>query len=303
MSRAHQVREAMQVESRKPSGARVGIPPRQITFRFPDTAPRYFAYGENPLATALFVVFSGIFPPGERFFARSVRNFRDRIVDPDLRDAVSGFMGQEAIHGREHERLNERFVELGFDVATPDRMVRFGLALLERLPETQQLACTTFMEHFTALLAERWLTDEEFTRTSDPEMLSLWYWHALEELEHKSVAYDVFVQVSDSRTERALAGPLVVAAILPGILFSWATILAKEGQLTNVRENLRGARLLFGRGGFLSSLLPKVPVFATERFHPNRHDTRAIEQEWRERLFGSEGVLRDAVRNRSAIVA
>jgi len=61
----------------------------------------------------------------------------------------------------------------------PERMIRLSLGLLEKLPARQQLACTTLMEHFTAFLAEQWLTDDRFQKTSDPEMLKLWYWHAL----------------------------------------------------------------------------------------------------------------------------
>lgn len=82
------------------TGAQVGIPPRHIDFRFSTEEQRYFFFDKNPLASLLFVVFSGIFPPGERFFMESVRAFRDRIEDPVLKAQVSGFMGQEALHGR-----------------------------------------------------------------------------------------------------------------------------------------------------------------------------------------------------------
>ncbi|MFN3587281.1 MAG: metal-dependent hydrolase, partial [Moraxellaceae bacterium] len=230
--------------SRRLAGASVGIPPRQLAFPRPATAQRHAFFNGNAVASSLFVVFSGIFPPGERFFMESVRRFRDRIDDPVLKAKIAGFMGQEALHGREHERLNAYFAERGFDVAMAERMIRISLGLLEKLPARQQLACTTLMEHFTALLAEQWLTDVRFQSTSDPEMLQLWYWHALEELEHKSVAYDVFERVGGTRTERLLAGPLVAAALLPGILFSWAWLVAQDRQRLDWRAHRRGLRLL-----------------------------------------------------------
>lgn len=115
-------------------------------------------------------------------FVESVRHFRDRVSDPELKAAISGFIGQEAIHSREHARLNEYLLERGIDTKTPEKAVKFGLSLLERLPPKQQLACTTLMEHFTALLAEQLLTDEDFTSKFDPEFLPMWQWHALEEL-------------------------------------------------------------------------------------------------------------------------
>lgn len=298
---AHETASAR--SARRPSGASVGIPPRQLEFRKPQSSARHAFFNRNLLASSMFVVFSGIFPPGERFFMESVRHFRNDISDPELKAKISGFMGQEALHGREHERLNAFFAERGIDVAMPERLIKVSLGLLEYLPARQQLACTTFMEHFTALLAEQWLTDDRFQKTSDPEMLKLWYWHALEELEHKSVAYEVFEKVQGTRRERMLAGPLVVAALLPGIVFSWAWLVAQDRQRLNLREHRRGLRELFGKRGFISSLLPRMPLFVREDFHPDQHDTRALEQAWREKLFGDEGELLAEFRNREALSA
>jgi predicted metal-dependent hydrolase len=289
--------------TRRLSGAAVGIPPRQMEFPRPRTASRHAFFHRNALASSLFVVFSGIFPPGERFFMESVRRFRDDIADPVLRAQISGFMGQEALHGREHERLNDYFSGRGMDVAMPERMIRFSLGLLELLPARQQLACTTFMEHFTAHLAEQWLTDDRFQTTSDPEMLGLWYWHALEELEHKAVAYDVFTRVGGTRRERQLALPLVAGALLPGIVFSWAWLVAQDRDRFRLREHRRGLRELFGRKGFISSILPHMPAFLAADFHPDQQDTSALELAWREKLFGKNGALLAELRNREAVAA
>jgi predicted metal-dependent hydrolase len=123
---------------KKLTGAMVGIPPRHIEFRFPESVPRYF-YGGNATATIFFAMLSAFFPPGERYFMESVRPFRNRVKDESLRAAVSGFMGQEAIHGREHDRLNEMLAERGFDMKAPDRFVKIGLAFLEKLPASTRL--------------------------------------------------------------------------------------------------------------------------------------------------------------------
>lgn len=299
---AHETASA-RTPSRRPSGASVGIPPRQMEFRQSRDSARHAFFNNNVLASSMFVVFSGIFPPGERFFMESVRHFRHEVSDPLLKAKVSGFMGQEALHGREHERLNAFFAERGIDVAMPERLIRISLGLLEYLPARQQLACTTFMEHFTALLAEQWLTDDRFQKTSDPEMLQLWYWHALEELEHKSVAYDVFEKVRGTHNERLLAGPLVVAALLPGIVFSWAWLVAQDRERLNLREHRRGLRELFGKRGFISSILPKMSFFIRPTFHPDDHDTRPLEALWREKLFGEQGELLEQFRNRQSLSA
>lgn len=281
------------------SGATVGIPPRHIDFRFPESVPKYF-YGGNATATTFFAMLSGFFPPGERYFMESVRQFRDRVTDENQRAAISGFMGQEAIHGREHDRLNEMLAERGFDMKAPDRFVRIGLAILEKLPASTRLAATTFMEHFTALLAEQLLEDEQFRRQADPEMIKIWQWHALEELEHKAVAYDVYELVGNNRTERAAAALASMMVLLPMLGITWCWMLARDRQLGNVPDNIKGLNILFGRGGFVSRILPRLPEFIGTRFHPDDHDTKAIESSWREKLFAEGGELYDEYRNRVA---
>lgn len=294
--------QALPLKSRPLAGARVGIPPRQVEFPFRAESPRYF-YDDNALATAFFAVLSGIFPAGEMYFVESVRHYRDRITDDILKAQVSGFIGQEAIHSREHERLNAFLSERGFDMRVPDRAIRFGLWLLEQVSPSQKLACTTLMEHFTALLAEQLLTDENFRAKADPELLGLWQWHALEELEHKAVAYDVYELVGNSVEERRKTLPLVAAALLPMILGSWAILVARDPRALHFREHAHGLKLLLGKGGFVTRILPKMGVFFGRNFHPAKHDTRALEREWKEKLFGASGSLTGIVRNRAALAA
>lgn len=296
------VRDFMTRESRKANGASVGIPARLMDFPLPEGRPKYPFFGGNPLASSLFAVFSAIFPPGERFFVESVRRFRDQVDDETLKAQISGFIGQEAIHGREHEHLNEWFAAQGYDIAMADRMIRFSLGLLEKLSPSQQIACTHFMEHFTAHLAEQWLTHEEFRNTTDPEVIKLWSWHALEELEHKAVAFDVHARTSGHAwRERLLAGPLTLGALLPGIAFSWLWITAHQPGRGNWREHRRGLRALLGKGGFIRKVLERVPEYLARDFHPDQQDTRALEQAWRERLFGEQGELNAHFRNRDAV--
>lgn len=281
------------------TGASVGIPPRHIDFSFSSESPKYF-YGGNATATTFFAMLSGFFPPGERYFMESVRHFREKVEDSSLRAAISGFMGQEAIHGREHDRLNQLFAEHGFDMKAPDRFVKIGLAILEKLPASTRLAATTFMEHFTALLAEQLLEDEQFRQQADPEMIKIWQWHALEELEHKAVAYDVYELVGNSRVERILAAFASSLVLLPMLGITWSWMLAKDRQLGNMADNIKGLNILFGRDGFVSRILPRMPEFIGAKFHPDDHDTKMIENTWRDKLFSEGGELYKEYRNRVA---
>lgn len=286
--------------TRKLAGAKVGIPPRQMDFVQPKDAPRYFFYN-NASVTLFFAVLSASFPAGERYFVESVRRFREHIKDETLKAQVSGFIGQEALHGREHDRLNEMLAERGFAMHVPIKNVDIGLWLLSQLPARQQLACTIFMEHFTAMLAERALSDSEFQKFVDPEMIKIWLWHSLEELEHKSVAYDVYNLIGNKPLERALAAVCVLGTVAPLVVVSWAYLVVREQKQNKWTDIKQGLNILLGRQGLISSLFPKVPDFFQKNFHPKQHNTQALETLWRDKLFGEFGSLLAEFKNADAV--
>ena len=77
---------------------RVVPKPRRVRFDMPaGTRRQHFVDGD--LVMSHFVsTLSATFPEGEDFFIRSVREYRDHISDADLKEAVKGFIAQEATH-------------------------------------------------------------------------------------------------------------------------------------------------------------------------------------------------------------
>src|SRR3954453_18711569 len=132
------------------------VPTRRISFEESlRDLPKHFADDGDLVLSHVAASLSAVFPDGEDFFVRSVRNFRDQIEDPELKRQVAGFIGQEAMHGREHRALNDRLAELGYPTKRFERVTARGLALRERvMPPMSNLAATAALEHFTATLAE-----------------------------------------------------------------------------------------------------------------------------------------------------
>src|SRR3954463_1435895 len=73
--------------------------------------PKYFAADGDVVMSHVLAVLSSTFPEGEEFFVRSVAAVRDELTDPTLLEDVEGFIGQEKMHGREHQVLNDRLAE------------------------------------------------------------------------------------------------------------------------------------------------------------------------------------------------
>src|SRR5436305_5596671 len=139
------------------------VPTRRISFEEAlQSVPKHFAADGDLLHSHVAASLSAVFPDGEDFFVKSVRHFRDQITDPTLKRQVAGFIGQEAMHGREHRAFNNRLAELGYPTKQFERLTERGLKARERLlPAVSNLAATAALEHFTATLAELVLSSDE----------------------------------------------------------------------------------------------------------------------------------------------
>lgn len=268
------------------------VPVREIEVRrpgleYPEPAlPKYFVAGDI-MRSHIAAMLSAVFPEGEDFFVRSVRAYRDQITDPELKEQVKGFIGQEAIHGREHRHFNERLQELGYPTAFVDRRTKKGLALLAKVaPEDRQLAVTAALEHYTATLAETLLRHEDAqAEFGSEEIRTLFTWHALEETEHKSVAYDVFQHVSGKRRIRVgvMYATHVVFLVGMSVAVLHSLVLDKDAR-RNPKAVLRSLKGLRSHPFFQRDVVRRLRDYDRKDFHPDDHDTVELLAEWRQRL-------------------
>jgi uncharacterized protein len=276
------------------------VPERNLTVRRVDFGfdqrrmQHHFANGD-PVMSHLLAMLSGLFPAGEDFFVRSVKAYRNDITDPELKRQVRSFIGQEAMHGREHRRLNESLAELGYPTGSIDRFVNWQFRVSERLPgRSRRLAVTAALEHYTATLAEVLLTDQRARDMVDPEIRNLLLWHALEECEHKSVALDVYEHVSGNDRVRCWVMNSTTVGFI-GVAVGWtAASLVRDRQTW--RHPLRVARSLAGvrHSPWLSrAVWHRLRDYNRPGFHPDQHDSTAVLDHWKTILFGDDGPLGD----------
>jgi predicted metal-dependent hydrolase len=257
--------------------------------------PRHFAAGGDLVESHLGAALSAVFPDGEDFFVRSVRRFRDQITDPELKRQVAGFIGQEAMHGREHRAFNARLDELGYPTRHVEWVTKRALALRERLLSAKSnLAVTAALEHFTATLAELVLTSEE-TRAlfGHDAVRNLFVWHALEESEHKAVAFDVYRAVGGTERMRVITMKIMRFAFLGGMAVQMIVSLL-EDRSTYRPGNLRRSWRAFRRSPIFSEgIWAQLRDYDRPDFHPDNRDTTELVARWRNELFGEHGSLTD----------
>ena len=270
------------------------MPTRRISFEERlGNVPRYFAADEDILNCHLASALSSVFPDGEDFFVRSVRHYRSEITDPELKRQVAGFIGQEATHGREHRVFNDRLHELGYPTKENEWITRTMLGLRSRVaPASSNLAATAALEHFTATMAEVLLDDEAMlTLFADDAVRDLFLWHALEECEHKAVAFDVYKAVGGGERMRVWTMVALRYGFVAGMALTMAMSLARDRGAYE-KGRLRASWRRFKRNPLVQrSVWERLKDYDRADFHPDDHDTDALVAEWRERLFGVDGDL------------
>ena len=259
----------------------IRIPVRRMDFDFGADVPRYW-YRGNPWITHYLNALSAVFPDGERFFIHSVRNVQDKVTDPALQAQVRAFIGQEANHGKEHEAFNRLLEERhGVPMASTARFTKnWLLGTARRLPARRQLAITIALEHFTAILAHQLLERPEIAEVLDSAEGEMFLWHAVEETEHKAVAFDVYTAVYG----RGFAATFIrmMHMVVTTIMFSLVTtafmlrFLWRDGELLNLRAAGGWLAFLWWEPGPLRRMIPDYLDYYRPSFHPWQHDNRAL---------------------------
>jgi predicted metal-dependent hydrolase len=255
----------------------IEIPIRRPAGSLSSEIPRHW-YGGDAFATHFMNALSSTFPFGEAFFVRSVLHYRGQIDDPQLLRKIRSFAGQEGQHSRVHDEHVEMLVAQGYTaLETRNRFVDRIARWYNRHGPRLSLSMTAGLEHLTALLARQLLSDPELrTGEMHPEMARLWRWHALEEAEHKAVAFDVMMQVAPSQSRRVMTMALNTFGLSIEILDRMVYMLWKDGLLFKTTTWLGGWRFLFGEGGFLRGLGADYRAWYRRDFHPNDIDDRSL---------------------------
>ena len=260
---------------------------RRMDFEFTSDIPENWA-DDNAVLTALFAGLSAAFPPGERYFIESVRHFADQVHDPVLKERIRGFIGQEANHTKEHLAFNEFLDGRGLPVGEMQKLVEKALATIKKRNSPEEnLARTVALEHMTAFLASALLENPELLEHTHPTVAAFWAWHAIEEIEHRAVAFDVYKQYVDD--ERLRLRTMAVVTVLFSALTTARTlvILKKTGNLLNLRAWARGLDVMFGRQGMLRKAMPLYRAYYERDFHPDQHDNHAAVERAKSKYLGT----------------
>ena len=259
----------------------IGITVRRLQFNPQAIRRHYFA--NSPVMSHLLTALSSTFPIGEQFFVHSVRNVRDKVKDENLQAQIAAFIGQEAMHSKAHAEFNAAWRSEDYNLDRFQAWLARKDDYVKNLHPKIQLAITCAFEHFTALLGGYILRHPEVLATLDEDAAKLWVWHAIEEIEHRAVAFDVYQAVyGDDKIRRMIMRSVTTG--FASLTFYSATRLFlqdKKKSLPKVGGNIFGFYLL---GKMFLQLAPEYLAYFKTDFHPSEIDYTKLIRDWKQRL-------------------
>lgn len=218
-----------------------------------------------------------LMPHAEPFVVHSVRAVSAEL-DPALRATAEAFVAQEAQHQRQHRRFNELLLPQVPGLARVDRWMQRTFSFLGRRSSRFGLAFSAGFETVAFALA-RWTESHmrQLFDGADARVTTLFLWHLAEEVEHKTVAFDVFESVDGSRL-RYLRGAFVAVAVL-----TWFTFLSTVTMLHAQRRLLHPVawwRLLVWGISLAFEVLPDLFVSALPSHHPSDFTDPIVLTNW-----------------------
>lgn len=267
------------------SNSKLTIEPRKVRFSYADIDRADF-HGGNIVTSAFWAALSATFPAGEGEFIRSVKLFESQIEDSKLLEEVKDFSAQEAHHSLQHKLLNKQLVSVGYPIEKIENFIDKKITeRVEKWSAVKRLRRTVCAEHFTATMAHYALVHPESLDASPDVFKKMMLWHAIEEVEHKSVAFDVYVATDGDLA--ALRRHYAYFAFIEFPMNMWAItrFLIKEGGFSVTWKDRREfIGHLFGKKGMYSSMRHLYFMFMKKGFHPWNHDDSELVNEWKDEL-------------------
>lgn len=267
------------------SSSKLAIEPRLVRFDYDDIESAQF-HTDNTLISAYWVALSATFPLGEAEFVKSVKLYEDQVTDEKLKAEIANFSAQESHHAFQHKKLNKYFDTRGYDTANIEHfMAKMLDERAEKWSPKKRLMRTVAAEHFTAVMAHHALNDRQALEDMPKSLKSLFVWHAIEEVEHKSVAFDVYQHcVGDMGALRRHYAYFAFIDFPFRMTMITRHLLKGIGHKTSWKERRGMWRYLFGAGGAVSSCKHLYMMFLKKGFHPWQHDDSALVEEWKASL-------------------
>lgn len=205
---------------------------RRVQFDFQDTPVHWIP--NDAFSSHMINGINLLLPAGELWFCRVYNKALPYVTSPQLRADVEGFIRQEAVHARAHIKAEAHLQDHGFDShgfktnveklfastlgEAPFGQKRLQSKRLEKHWLVLRVGIIAAIEHFTGVLGQ-WSLDSTSWDKADPVMADLFRWHLAEEVEHRSVAFELFEHLCSTQLGFYISRQALMALVFPLFIY------------------------------------------------------------------------------------
>lgn len=254
---------------------------RPIEFQLPATLDKYW-HAQDDIRTYHFNALALFLPTLERLVVLTLKRVNKYVADPHLKSEITGLLAQEAIHGREFERLILEVIQKHYPVKHMSSLKSFRLFanFMNAISNRFYCGLCAAGEHFTAIAGALFLADPSWFKGMSPKIAAVMRWHSIEEIEHKAVVFDAFQYIKGSYFVRALSMIIMILLFFTMYIKPMWTMAKQDGKLKQIGFYWRAFKFYWGRGGWCRQLLWPLLEYFKFNFHPNQQKTDELISPW-----------------------
>lgn len=228
------------------------ILPRKVKFDWEKTPVDWIP--NQPYASYFINEINNILPAGEFWFCRLYNKVLPEITDEKLKQDVQAFIRQEAMHAVAHtsankEYLSQRNIDIQRNLDIMDFLFNKALAdkpfgkevpkILDHQWDLFRLGVIATVEHMTCVLGKYALYNKRWEELgADPEMIDLIKWHGSEEIEHRTVAFDLYRHLGGGYIARYYMSVAVIVGVLGLWVDGAAHIMGQDPRFADKKPSL-----------------------------------------------------------------
>jgi predicted metal-dependent hydrolase len=252
---------------------------RKIQFQLlKEIEPLWLA--NNSFKTQFFNTLSMFFPFGEGYFIETFRDItrKNLVRDLALSEKIRIFTAQEAMHSHAHQEFNDYLHDQGLPFTLLGWFEVRSSIFNKIHSHTTKLAVTMAYEHITAIFSYLALRDNLLGDVCDQNLKRMWLWHASEEIEHRSIAFELYQHIGGGYWRRQYG---MLFAILNICIDTSAQVilnLYRSGLLFKLKTWREAYGFMFGRDRFIPLSARKLYPFIKPQWYPPELGVNLAEQ-------------------------
>jgi predicted metal-dependent hydrolase len=224
----------------------------------------------NGFKTQFFNALSMFFPFGEEWFIKSFRDIvrKDLVKDPALIKKIHIFTAQESMHRHAHNEFNAYLEQQGLPFSLFGWVKTRTFIFDQTHNHLSRLAVTMAYEHITAIFAYLALRDNHLDDVSNLNVKRMWLWHAAEEIEHRSIAFELYQHIGGGYWRRQYGMLIAIIGITIDSSLQTFLNLYRAGLLFRLKTWREAYHFIIGKDQFIRLTLRQLCLYIKPTWTP-----------------------------------